>query len=69
MTLACEDAYSKLVKVVTVANVDDDDRVGSILPLLFCRGYEGLVEILKLLLDSEDSEDERSWCLSLSWSK
>ena len=35
MTLACEDANSKLVvvvniasKVVTVANVDDDDRVG-----------------------------------------
>ena len=28
-TLACEDAYSKLVKVVTVANVDDEDRVGN----------------------------------------
>ena len=29
MTLACEDDYSKLVKVVTVANVDDEDRVGN----------------------------------------
>ena len=29
MTLACEDAYSKLVKVVTVANEDDEDRVGN----------------------------------------
>ena len=27
MTLACEDAYSKLVEVVTVVNVDDEDRV------------------------------------------
>ena len=27
--MACEDAYSKLVKVVTVANVDDEDRVGN----------------------------------------
>ena len=29
MTLACEDAYSKLVKVVTVADVSDEDRVGN----------------------------------------
>ena len=29
MTLACEDAYSKLVEVVTVADVDDEDRVGN----------------------------------------
>ena len=29
MTLACEDANSKLVEVVTVANVDDQDRVGN----------------------------------------
>ena len=28
MTLACEDANSKLFDVVTVANVDDEDRVG-----------------------------------------
>ena len=28
-TLACEDANSKLVEVVTVANVDDEDRVGN----------------------------------------
>ena len=27
MTLACEDANSKLIEVVTVANVDDEDRV------------------------------------------
>ena len=29
MTLACEDAYSTLVEVVTVADVDDEDRVGT----------------------------------------
>ena len=29
MTLACKDAYSKLVEVVTVANVSDEDRVGN----------------------------------------
>ena len=28
MTLACEDANSKLVDVVTVADVDAEDRVG-----------------------------------------
>ena len=29
MTLACEDANSKLVEVVTVADVDADDHVGN----------------------------------------
>jgi len=29
VTLACEDAYSKLVEVVTVADVCDEDRVGN----------------------------------------
>ena len=29
MTLACEDANSKLVEVVTVANVDSEDHVGN----------------------------------------
>ena len=29
MTLACEDAYSKLVEVVTIADVDDENRVGN----------------------------------------
>ena len=31
MTLACEDTNSKLIEVVTVANVDDEDRVGNTL--------------------------------------
>ena len=29
MTLACEDTDSKLVDIVTVANVDDEDPVGN----------------------------------------
>ena len=28
VTLACEDVYSKLVEVVSVADVTDEDRVG-----------------------------------------
>ena len=29
VTLACEDAFSELVEVVTVADVSDEDRVGN----------------------------------------
>ena len=29
VTLACEDAYSKLIKVVTVADVRGEDRIGN----------------------------------------
>ena len=29
MTLACEDANSKPVEIVTVANIDDEDHVGN----------------------------------------
>ena len=29
MTLACEDGNSELVEVVTVADVDDENRVGN----------------------------------------
>ena len=38
MTLACEDANSKLIEVVAVADVDDEDRVGnSLLQILELR--------------------------------
>ena len=30
VTLACEDAYLKLVEVVTVADVSDEDRVADL---------------------------------------
>ena len=60
MTLACEDAYSKLVEVVSVADVYDEDRVGNSLvqiwkmrfghkaKLLFRLGAQGLVKNLIL---------------------
>jgi len=60
VTLACEDANSKLFDVVTVADVDDEDRVGNSLlqisklrfgqkaKLLFRLWAQGLVKILML---------------------
>ena len=60
MILACEDANSKLVEVVTVADVDAEDHVGNSLlqiweltfapeaKLLFRLWAQGLVKILKL---------------------
>ena len=49
MTLACEDNYSKLVEVVAVADVDDEDRVGN-----------SALQIWKLIFGhkAEDSEIE-----------
>ena len=60
MTLACEDAYSKLVEVVTVGDVDDENRVGNSFlqiwklrfghkaKLLFRHSAQGVVRSLKL---------------------
>ena len=60
MTLACQDAYSKLVEVVNVANVDDEDHVGNSLMQIWKLRYghkaklsfrlcvQGLVDILNL---------------------
>ena len=60
VTLACEDANSKLVEVVTVDDVDAEDHVGNSLlkiwkltygpkaKLLFRLWAQGLVKILKL---------------------
>ena len=60
VTLACDDAYSKLVEVVTIADVDDENRVGNSLlqiwklrfchkaKLLFRPSAQGLVRSLKL---------------------
>ena len=45
VTLACEDAYSKLVEIFTVADVSDEDCVGNSL-LHICKlrfGHEFLV--------------------------
>ena len=42
MTLACEDGNSKLVEVVTVVDVDNEDRVGN-----------SMLQILKLKFDQD----------------
>ena len=39
VTLACEDAHSKLVEVVTVADVCDEDRVGHSLLQIWKQGF------------------------------
>ena len=38
MTLACEDGNSKLVEVVTIADVNDEDHVGNSLLQIWKRG-------------------------------
>ena len=60
MTLACGDANSKLVEVVTIANVDHEDRVGNSLlhtwelrlgnkaKLWFRLSAQGFLKVLKL---------------------
>ena len=50
MTLACEDGNSKLVEVVTVAHVDDKDRVGnSLLQIWELRfGHKTFVQTLSI---------------------
>ena len=45
MTLECENAYSKLVEVVTVVDVDDENRVDNCLVQIWKFGHK---EILKL---------------------
>ena len=46
VTLACEDANSKLVDVVTVADVDDEDRVGNSLLLIWKLRFGHKAELL-----------------------
>ena len=77
MTLACEDDNSELVEVVTVANFDDEDRVGNSLlqilelrfghkgKLLFRLWAQGLVKILKLKF-MQDSE-AGVWLVFCRW--
>ena len=52
MTLACKDAYSKLVEVITVDDVSDENRVGNIL-LQFWKlrfGHKAFVQTLSTLV-------------------
>ena len=40
MTLACDDANSKLVEVVSIADVDDEGRVGNSLSTRFGQDFD-----------------------------
>ena len=62
-TLACEDAYSKLVEVVTVADVCDEDRVGNSLVWKLGFGHKAFVQTFEHF--GQDFEVE-SW--SMFWS-
>ena len=46
MTLACEDANSKLVEVVTVVDVDDEDCVGNNLLQIWKLRFDHKVKFL-----------------------
>ena len=46
VTLACEDANSKLVEVVTVADVDDENRVGNSLLQIWKLKFAQIVNFL-----------------------
>ena len=46
VTLAFEDANSKLVEVVTVADVDDEERVGNSLLQIWKRRFGHKVKLL-----------------------
>jgi len=55
VTLACEDANSKLVEVVTVADVDSEDHVGN-----------SLLQIWELTFDPSDFE-HKGWSRFWIW--
>ena len=46
MTLVCEDANSKLVEVGTIADVDDEDRVGNSLVQIWKRRFGPKIKLL-----------------------
>ena len=66
MTLACEDANSKLVGVVTVADVDAEDHVGN--SLLICEltfGHEAKLLSTRVGQDFEVEVQAIFWSWSL----
>ena len=76
VTLACADGNSKLVEVVTVVDVDEEDRVGNSLlqiwevrfshkaKLLFRLWAQGLVKIPKLKFSRDTDVLLRFWMLN-----
>ena len=64
MTLACEDASSKSVEVVTIADVDTEKRVGDSLVWIWKLNFG---HKLNFCSDSEDKVESRF--LSYTWSR
>ena len=50
VTLACEDANSKLVEVITVADVSDEDRVGNSLMQIWKLRFGHKVKVFQTLI-------------------
>ena len=79
VTLACEDAFSKLVEVVTVDDVDAEKRVGNSLvqiwtlkfghktKFLFRLWAQGLVKILKLRFRRDFEAEVWSFFAADAW--
>ena len=73
MTPACKDANLKLVEVVTVADVDDEDRVGNSLlqiwklrfghkaKLLFRLGAQGLVKVSRQVMNLQRIHNDHDY--------
>ena len=64
MTLACKDGNSKLVEVVTVVDVDDEDRVGNSLLQIWKLRFGHKAELLfKILTKSCAQSRNKSFAL------
>ena len=57
MTLACGDANSKFVEVVTVANVDDMDRVGNSLLKIWSLRFGHETKLFNQTLSTRFNQD------------
>ena len=64
LTLACEDAYSKLVEAVTVSHVDDENRVDNSLVQIWKVKFGHIVKFL-LTLITRFGQDFEAEVLSL----
>ena len=58
MTLACEDGNSKLVEVVTVVDVDDEDRVGNSLLQIWEMRFDHKANFFQILITRFDQDCE-----------
>ena len=57
VTLACEDTNSKLVEIVTLADVDTEDHVGNSLLIWELEFVQHFEEVMKLNLGRDSGQD------------